>query len=83
MTEVRLTQAQVDRIIDAAIAHLDIATEEDRRTVRIAIMCATKDTFELGSLLEVFERMGQAVANELKIMGFEMGDQTAQSSAKH
>ena len=80
---VMITKEQQDRILAAAMRDLDIATEEDRRTVRIALT-GNVQSHDLRELTGVFHRMLSNVSAELKVMGFEAkGDGNSPSESKH
>lgn len=83
MSKVRITGEQQERIAMAAIRTLDVAGEDDLRTLKLAFIGAAEDPFDLSSLLAVIERMNAAVVAELKVMNFEAGDQLLPSQAKH
>jgi hypothetical protein len=79
----RINKEQQDRIVSAAIRELDVAGEDDARTVRIALLGAADDPFDLQSLLGVFGRMMKAVRDEVTVMASEARGDGPPSPSRH
>ena len=79
-----ISKEQQDRILTAAMRDLDIASDADRQTVRLAILGATQQPHNLVSLMGVFHTILANVRAELAVIGFEaIDDGGSPSSSRH